>query len=204
MEQEQQKRHVAFKLRISDLLKAQPIFDGERFRFLELEGKSILRVNLIANIIEKYSQDGEKKFGSITLDDGSGQIKVKVFGDDLVKINELNQGDTIQVIGLARSWNNEVYLTPEIMKRRDTRYLLVRKLECDMNEPKKLGNDEILALREKLLEIVKREEAKGGADTESIVLEMKSPPEAINAEIKALLEEGVIYEPRPGRIRYLG
>ena len=29
-------------------------------------------------------------------------------------------------------------------------------------------------------------------------------PENINQEITKLLEEGIIYEPRPGRVRYLG
>jgi DNA-binding transcriptional ArsR family regulator len=29
-------------------------------------------------------------------------------------------------------------------------------------------------------------------------------PQIISQEIKKLLEEGIIYEPRPGRVRYLG
>ena len=29
-------------------------------------------------------------------------------------------------------------------------------------------------------------------------------PEVINSEIKRLLEEGIIFEPRPGKIRWLG
>ena len=29
-------------------------------------------------------------------------------------------------------------------------------------------------------------------------------PEVINAEIKKLLEEGIVFEPRPGKIRWLG
>ena len=31
-----------------------------------------------------------------------------------------------------------------------------------------------------------------------------SKPEIISQEIKKLLEEGIIYEPKPGRVRYLG
>ena len=29
-------------------------------------------------------------------------------------------------------------------------------------------------------------------------------PQVISQEIKKLLEEGIIYEPKPGRVRYLG
>jgi hypothetical protein len=29
-------------------------------------------------------------------------------------------------------------------------------------------------------------------------------PEIINQEIKKFLEEGIIFEPRPGKVRYLG
>jgi len=33
---------------------------------------------------------------------------------------------------------------------------------------------------------------------------LKNEPEIINKEISKLLEEGFIYEPRPGKIRILG
>jgi len=29
-------------------------------------------------------------------------------------------------------------------------------------------------------------------------------PDILNQEIKKMLEEGIIFEPRPGRVRYLG
>ena len=38
-----------------------------------------------------------------------------------------------------------------------------------------------------------------------IILKVKSAsPESINAEIMKLLEDGMIYEPRPGKVRWLG
>jgi len=60
MPQEQQfKRHIAYKFRIGDLLIGKPIFDGERFSFLELGNKKIVRVNIIGNIVERYDAEGE-------------------------------------------------------------------------------------------------------------------------------------------------
>jgi len=206
MIQEQQsfKRNTAYKLRIGEILSGKVVMENEKFKILEQNNRQIVRVNVIANIIEKYIQDGEKKFGSITLDDATGQIKIKTFGEDIEKFVNLNQGDTVLVIGLLRSWNNEVYVTPEIIKNTSPAYLLARKLEIESENPQTLNRDQILALKDKITGMIKKAEKEGGIDVEKIILELKEPPETINHEIKRLLEEGMIYEPRPGKLRWLG
>lgn len=198
------KRNIAYKLRIGGIRAGKPILEGERMLHVEVGGKNVVRVNVIANIVEKYIQEGEKKFGSVTLDDATGQLKVKVFGDDLNKLNELNQGDTVLVIGLLRFWSDEVYITPEIIKKKDSQYLLVRKLEVEADEPKTLAREEVAELKDKILEMVKAGESEGGVDVDKIILELKEPPNVINQEIKKLLEDGIAYEPRPGKLRWLG
>src|SRR3989344_2770977 len=113
------KRYIAYKMHIGMLLSGKPEMEGEKLKFLSIGEKQVSRVNLIANVVDKFIQDGEKKFGSLTLDDATGQIKAKVFGEDIQKFNEINQGDTLLVVGLLRSWNNETYLIPEILKKKD-------------------------------------------------------------------------------------
>jgi len=198
------KRRVAYKMRVGNILSGKPILENERLKFLEYNGKEIVRVNLIANVIDKYVQEGEKKYASVTLDDASGQIKVKAFGEDIKKFEELIQGDTILVIGLLRVWNNEIYLTPEIIKKKEPTYLLVRKLELDAEIPKLLDKSAVLVLKDKIVGMVKEGEANGGVEVEKLIMELKESPELINQEIKKLLEDGMIYEPRPGRLRWLG
>ena len=61
MPDEQYKRNIAYKFRIGEVLMGKPVMDGERFSFLELGNKKIIRVNIIGNIIEKYESEGEKK-----------------------------------------------------------------------------------------------------------------------------------------------
>ena len=202
--QETLKRKIAFKVRIGQIHEAKQNLDGERLKNIEINGKEIVRVNLIANVIDKYIQEGEKKYGNLGLDDATGQIKVKLFGEDTNKIESFNQGDTVQVIGLLRSWNGEVYLTPEIIKKKDPSFLLVRKLEVEAQTPKTLDRSQIAELKDKILTMVKAAEPEGGIDIEKIILELKEPPSTINNEIKKLLEDGVAYEPRPGKLRYLG
>src|SRR3989344_1436423 len=187
-EQQNFKRNVAHKLRIGKILNGSPIIENERLKHIVIHEKKIIRVNIIANIIDKYIQDGEKKFGSITLDDASGQIKAKVFGEDIEKFSAFNQGDTVLVVGLLRVWNNELYLTPEIIKKKDTRNLLVRKLEAELEQPKTLDREKIAELKDKIILMLKEGEKNGGVDVDRIIMELKEQPQAINQEIKNLRE----------------
>ena len=108
------------------------------------------------------------------------------------------------LIGLVRMWNKELYLTAEIIKKKDPSFLLIRKMEIDVDEPKKLDRASLTNLKDKINQMVKEAESSGGLDIEKIIMELKEPPEIINQEIKRLLEDGTIYEPRPGKLRYLG
>jgi RPA family protein len=137
------KRETAYKLRIGDLLRGKQIFEQQtglnpRLQFVEIGNKRVVRVNIVGNLVDKFESEGERKFGSITLDDGSGQIRARLFGDDLSKFKDMSQGDTLVIIGLLRSFNQEIYISPEIMKKTDPKYLLVRKLEIEKEVPKQL------------------------------------------------------------------
>lgn len=203
------KRNIAYKYRIGELLLGKPIFDADRFSFLELGDKRIVRVNIIGNVVDKYEAEGEKTYIFITLDDGSGQIKLKAFGDDAEKLKTSNQGDTVIVIGVLRNFNNETYISPEIIKESDPKYLLIRKLELEKekskNSPTPVKKQEIIAIKDKILEQIKTSEEDGGREIDKIIMELReTSPEIINQEIKKLLEEGIIFEPRPGKLRWLG
>src|SRR3990167_8511070 len=193
MAEQQFKRHTAYKLRIGDVLVGKPVMNGEKLSFIELGNKKVNRVNVLGNIVEKYEseerEDG-RKFLFLTLDDGSGQIKLKVFGDDSEKFKDVYQGQTVVVIGTLRYWNNETYVDPELIKEKDPKYLMLRKLETE---------------KDKILSLVKSSEENGGVELDRLITELREfSPGIINQEIQKLLEEGIIFEPRPGKIRYLG
>lgn len=196
------KRQTAYKIKIGEIFKGKQIFDGERFSFVELGDKKIARVNIVANIIEKY-ESGEKQYISLTIDDASGQIRLKIFGDDVERFRELSQGDTVMIIGLLRSYNNELYINPEIITKKDPRYLLVRKLEFEKSTPRPTDNHKIIAVADQIIQKIKDAEPQGiGKD--KIIIELKENTELVNQEIRKALEQGIIYEPRPGILRYLG
>lgn len=196
------KRATAYKLRIGDIFKGKKILDGERFNFLELGDKQIIRVNIVANIVEKYSSS-EKAYISLTIDDASGQIRIKIFGEDVAKFTDVNQGDSVMIVGLLRNYNDELYITPEIIKKQDPRYLLVRKLEFEKSQNKELNSQELVALADKIVNKIKESEPEG-ISQEKLILDLEDTPDLINQEVKKALEQGILYEPRPGMLRYLG
>ena len=211
MAEERFKRNVAYKLRVGNILIGKPIMDGEKFSFLELGDKKIVRVNLMGNIVDKYESEGRnegRKYLFLTIDDGSGQIRLKVFGDDYEKFKNFVQGQTVVTIGVLRNWNNETYISPEIIKEMDPKYLLLRKLEAEKDKILETGpieKSQIIAIKDKILELIKNSEENGGIETEEITQKFHETSQAIiTQEIQKLLEEGIVFEPRPGKIRWLG
>src|SRR3989344_5458439 len=215
------KRNIAYKLRVGDILRGQPIMDSSaldnagapRFKFVELGDKQVVRANIVANVVDKYSSEGEKQYATLTIDDASGQLRLKMFGDDVTRFEGINPGDTVMVIGLCRFFNNEVYLSPEIITVKDPRYLLVRKLELEKDNPNQSSSNNqaltgqpqnkevVLAVKDQIIKMIKDAEEFGGIDAEKMIMTIKAPQEIINQEIKKMLEEGLAYEPRPGKLR---
>lgn len=211
MPEQQFKRHIAYKQRIGALLSGQPVIENERFLYLNAGEKQIIRVNVVGNIVDKYENQGEKKYSFFTLDDGSGQIKLKVFGEDADKFSRVTQGQTVLVIGVLRSFNNEVYVSPEIIRKIDARYLLVRKIEIEKIDSQKyisqspeIKRKQFLDAKDKILELIKNSEENSGITVEELSLKLSISQEIINQEIQKLLENGTIFEPRPGKLRWLG
>ncbi|MCK9212812.1 MAG: OB-fold nucleic acid binding domain-containing protein, partial [Ignavibacteriaceae bacterium] len=151
----------------------KPVMDGEKFSFLELGDRKIVRVNIIGNIVDKYENEGERKYIFFKLDDGSGQISLKVFGDDIAKFKEVTQGLTVLVIGVLRHWNNETYIQPEIIKEQNVRYLQVRKLELDKSPSQKIPvieKSKIVAIKDSIISLIKDAEEEGGIEKEQLII----------------------------------
>lgn len=216
-DEQQFKRNTAYKLRIGDILVGKPTTNGDRFSFLELGDRKIVRVNVIGNIVDKYESSGETKYISLTVDDGSGQIRIKAFGEEAERLRSLTQGQTVVVIGVLRHWNDELYVSPEIVRDMDPKYLVIRKLETEKDTVSGLssgsvssgmdisGKQQTIAVKDRILDLIKASESNGGVETESLLRDLQEfSPTILNKEIQKLLEEGVVFEPRPGKIRWLG
>ena len=126
-------RQTAIKLQILDLTNGKMNIESDRLMSVESNGKKVVRVNIIGNIVDKYANP-EKQFASLTLDDGSGQIRMKGFSDSFTMLSRPNIGDTVYMVGMLKFFNNELYVMPEIINMIDPKWLAVRKLELGITD----------------------------------------------------------------------
>ncbi|MFH1823249.1 MAG: OB-fold nucleic acid binding domain-containing protein [archaeon] len=211
------KRFTAYKYAIKKLLEGQPRFENDKFKELIIDEKPVSRVNIMANVVDKFESE-QGNYVSTTVDDGSGTIRIKAFAQGVGMLKTFSVGDSLMIIGVLREYNKEVYITPEIVKKVDARWLMARKLELGeeitelpkVQTPKEI-KEEIVeetipvekTIREKIIDLVKEKEEEGGIKIDEVIMALKEPVEHINKDIKDLLEEGTIYEPQPGKLRIL-
>ncbi len=124
-------RDVALKISINTLLSGKYVQEKETEPnyLLTSEEKKIYRLNLMANILSK------EIVGSITnllIDDGTGSIILRSFEKNKTTEN-LNIGDTILILGKVRIYNQEKYISPEIIKKINPLWLKLRALELNKN-----------------------------------------------------------------------
>jgi RPA family protein len=96
----------------------------------------ISRVNVVATVVDRYEATQErlgeqgKGFATVTLDDGTGVIRVKMWGELSAKLTQLQVGDLVLVVGRVRSFQGETYINGEIIRRlEDPNWETVRLLE---------------------------------------------------------------------------
>ena len=197
-------RQTAYKVWIGTLMKGKVIQETEKSISLDIGAKKVSRVNLIASVVDKYS-DENKPYVSATLDDSTGQIRVKAFADFTNILSDINIGDTVLIIGMIRTFNNEIYVTPEIAKVIEPKWGLVRKLELLKEYGKfesevKSAPENQASGRERVLIILK--ENVSGMDIDKIIMQLHDIDVAeINNIILGLISDGLIYEPMPGKLR---
>lgn len=227
------KRHIAYKIWIKDLL-ANPYTKQEGWdpNYVEINGQKISRVNILATAVGKFlSEDGN--YGALTLDDGTETIRVKAFGPDVARVKSVEVGDFIRLIGKPKEYNDELYLTPEIVRvEDDPNWFLVRKAELGKpaegkieeegievpslrvkassgteqiagRDDRTVGSNEEESPNVKLVALIKSEDSGDGADVNEII--EKSGMDELDARnlIAGLLKSGDVFEPRRGKLKLL-
>ena len=200
---EQQKRLVAKKIRISDLVNGKYVKEeGWTPNYIVTDYGHISRANVLAFVVAKNED------GSFLVDDGSGSINIRSFDE---KKFDAEIGDLILIIGKPREWNNQKYIVPEVVRKiNNKKWIEVRKLELKTME--KIKPQEIIAPEtheeeiienpyQKVLNTIRNIDSGNGADYQEVLANssIKDAEKIINT----LLEEGEIFEIRPGRLKVL-
>jgi len=98
-------------------------------------GVELRRVVIVGFVINKFYREGDdtgkKRFESITMDDGTDTIGVKVWGDEDADLLEgVKESILALVVGRVREYNDEVYLMPEIVRElTDPNYMSLHLME---------------------------------------------------------------------------
>ncbi len=182
------------------------------------------RVNVIATVLFK------EKLGNITnflIDDGTGKAVFRFF-EPLAIVEQAEVGKAVLVIAKPRRYNQEVYLSPEIIKKVSSSWLQVRKKELPSDSSQtwggmegntfsgELGTErgaerkeiavepvekEEIVPKMKVLNLIKTLDSGSGVPVEEI-LEKSALPE-MEQLLKKLLERGEIFQNAPGKVRVL-
>lgn len=129
-------RPVAIKCRIHDIIQGSYVQESDQKAnyILTASQQKLYKINVIGIIVEKEQQ------GSITdliLEDGTGTMVVRFFENHPV-VARLQAGDIILVLGKVRVYNQDKYISPEIVKRTSPLWLKVRTLELPSDSNIKL------------------------------------------------------------------
>ncbi len=203
-----QKRQVAYKVRIADIINSQFVKDDISAGYVKIGISNVARVNILATLVDK-SEDAS--YASAVIDDGTGRIPLRSF-DNMGLFLMLNVGDTILVIGRVREFNNERYMMPEILKKiNDIGWVNVRSIELKskkrfMVDEAKNGADSAAGqsppeLDSNVYELIKKLDNGDGVPVEDVISKSNKPD--AEQTLKMLLENGDIFEVRPGKLKVL-
>lgn len=114
---------TAVKLRIKDLVEGS--YDGKSVSTLFGE---VSEARILGTLIDIYVTDDEN-YMALTLDDGTETVRIKAWRQDVEKLKKFSKGDFIDAVGKVREYNEEIYLTPEVVSRVSPNKWVLRELE---------------------------------------------------------------------------
>lgn len=219
-ETETSKRQIAYKIRIVDINNNSYVKEeGWLPNYIAVGNIKVSRINIMGVIVSKDSHESGVPSQNFILDDGSGRIALRFFdGSAVVAV-----GDIVSVIGRPREFGPDRYIVPEIMKKiEDPKWVEIRKLELAADDKLRpvvsqsvekqsddsgelsVETEEFVDSSDKstdIIGIIKKLDSGSGVGFEDI--SSKSNSVDVEKSIKHLLEQGDIFEVKPGRYKVL-
>lgn len=220
-------REAARKILLRHLFDGKMIQEGGTSWLILPTLEKVSRVNVMGTILAK------EKVGNITnilIDDGTGQVPLRFF-EALAFLEEIQVGQAILILGKPRTYNQEMYLSPEIVKKVLPAWLQVRKKELEreyrklspepteemsptrqpeegkviiteqMVAPAEQAVEDLSLPLEKVVRLIRELDQGTGAFIEEL-LQKSSLPET-ELLVKKLLERGEIFQNTPGKVQVL-
>jgi RPA family protein len=212
------KRIPSVRVSITDIINGK-FFSGSREEMMPSYvitpfGKKVARVSVVATAVEVFSGE-EGKYHFISVDDGTGLIRIKAFGEDTKLLEGIKAGDLVLIIGKVKEYNGETYVSCEIAKKVEPNYENLRKIEIlnDLIEQKKVVDEikklvgkmseeelkeyalEKFCMDEESLKVVRGQIESKEKDYKPVLMDMITKlDDGKGVEIKKLLEESKLPE----------
>jgi RPA family protein len=120
---------VCRKLRVVDIVNGE--WDDENQCVRTVFGK-INEIRAFGTVMDKFvTEDG--KYSYIILDDGTETMRLKTWRDDVRRMDGIEKGDIVDIIGKLNYYNEEIYIFPKIIKKISYNFWLLRHLEIIEN-----------------------------------------------------------------------
>lgn len=198
-------RQIAYKVWIGDLLgkKLVKALGEWEPNYLEIKDLKVSRVNLVATIVDKFGND--TGYGTLMIDDGSGNIRVRAWQDETKLFDDISVGDVIIIIGRVKDYTEEIYVSPEIIKKLDSDWLKLRQKELEflygLKEISLQVNNKIdvVDIRGKVMDIIKDKDSGLGVDV-SLIIDTVGDCEVV---INDMIENGEIFYVKPGFLKLM-
>jgi RPA family protein len=210
---EEIKRQTAYKCSIDTLNKGSFVKkQGWESSYLMTEYGDFSRVNIIAVVVSKTEN-------SVTIDDGTGQISGRLF-ENLEQLEDIGVGSIVMVVGRPREYNDNTYLTIELIKTVDPGWIAYRKKELSFltqvrgleelhpintnkksPEPDIVENISTMSSKDKIAHIIKQLDRGEGA----IIDDVLRLSRVNNGEdlISDMMMRGEIYESKAGHVKLM-
>lgn len=207
------KRPTAYVFWISDMLDAMPELTPEGAKAFNIRGKQARRVNIIAAVIDAYENEA-KTYRSLTLDDGSGQIRVKAWNEDTAKL-AFNPGDIVLVVGFLHESSGEIFVRPEFARKMDAEWGIARREYLasaygkPVSEPLKVTEESVnepveptMEARANMLSLIS-DAADSRVAVEELITKSGMSRQLAEKVIKELTNDGEIFSPKAGFVQAL-
>ena len=192
-------RLTALKARIDEIHEGKFVHkEGQEHSYvLTLLGRRLSRVRVLGTVVEKFVK-ADGSYGILVLDDGFDTIRAKLF-KDTAPIENVFEGDVVDVIGRLREYEGEVYILIECVAKVDRDFETLRILELEeIYREQKLKIDKVLEFKKTTADIqeLKKLGVHAGLREEEIdaileALESKEEKPIDKEEAKAIILETI-------------
>lgn len=204
------KTQSACKVAIIDILEARQMPQPDAADVLLTSYGEIIRANVIAAVVN--IQEGD----ALLLDDGTGRILIR----NVSQQPDVRIGDIVLCVGRPQRFQQEWYLVPDVLKKVDRAWMLVRKKELALRRPVEISavgqqgtpvetetikepQEAVLEnpLESRVVKMVKQQDKGDGADEGEIVGAMNHP--MTEQLLQKMILRGDLFYVKPGRLKVL-